>query len=348
MSDATEMVTTPAAAPVTFRIPGDVVNRATAELPDDQRSEIRWLHAHAMAMDLSLGEIGKLIRYDGSVVSKIFAGKYEGDMAAVTKAIRDFRKLHEERSRGTKLGFIETALARRVWRVCQAALEYQRIGFIFGDTQIGKTEALVKFRDDHNHGSTIYVSVPTGGSLGMFLSALAKALRINPQQRERELVRRIFDAFDDRMLLIVDEAHQCLTHKHENRASLVIEFCRELFDAKKCGVVICATNVFREEMETGRLAGVLKQCKRRRLVALQLPATPTLADLATFSAAYKLPAPDKEALELQAHVIREEGLGFWLTLLRMAATISSKRQEKMSWASVSRACAGLKELESFK
>lgn len=328
-----------------FRVAGDVVNKATAELPDEQRSAIRRLHAHASELDLTLAEVAKLVRYDESTLHRVFAGKYEGNLQNVVDEIVAFFKLHDERSKGRKLPFIETALARRIWKVCDAALEYQRIGFIFGDTQIGKTEALLKYRDDHNHGSTIYVSVPTGGSATLFLAALARALRISPQQKEKELIRRIFDAFDDRMLLIVDEAHQCLYSKGEARGARTLEFVRELFDARKCGVVICGTNVFRDEMETGRFAGILKQAKRRRLVALQLPSAPTADDLQAFAAAYDLAPASGEALALQSDVIRDEGLGFWLTLLRMAAKVATTKKARMSWPGVIRAHAGLKELE---
>lgn len=328
-----------------FRVPGDVVNKATADLPDEQRSAIRWLHAHAAERDLTLAELAGVIRYDESTLHRVFNGKYEGSLANVVKEVEDFRRLWEERSKGRKLGFIETSLARKTWKVCGAALEYQRIGFIFGDTQIGKTVALLKYRDDHNHGSTIYVSVPTGGSCSLFLAALAKALRISSQQKDKELIRRIMEAFDDRMLLIVDEAHQCLYSKGEARGARTIEFIRELFDARKCGVVICGTNVFRDEMETGRFASILKQVKRRRLVALQLPSTPTTEDLSTFAKAYSLAPATGEALNLQTEVIRDEGLGFWLTLLRMAAKVASEKRAAMSWSAVIRAHAGLKELE---
>jgi DNA transposition AAA+ family ATPase len=328
-----------------FRVAGDVVNKATADLPDDQRSAIRRLHAHAAENDLTLSELGKLVRYDETTLHRVFHGKYEGNLPNVVTEITGFFQLYDERSKGRKLAFIETDLARKIWKLCGAALEYQRIGFIFGDTQIGKTEALKKYQADHNHGSTIYVSVPTGGSMSLFLAALARALRISPQQKEKELIRRIFEAFDDRMLLIVDEAHQCLYSKGEARGARTMEFVRELFDARKCGVVICGTNVFRDEMDSGRFAGVLKQMKRRRLVALQLPGSPTAGDLNTIAAAYGLPVAAGESLTLQTEAIREEGLGFWLTLLRMGAKVATQNKTRMGWQHVIRAHAGSKMLE---
>lgn len=349
MSDGTEKLTNgealQRARDTRFGVAGDVVNRATADLPDDQRSEIRWLHAHATEKNLNLAEVAEKIRYDESTISRVFHGKYEGKLANVAKEIRDYRLIHEERSKSKKIAFVTTELAEKIWKLCGMAVEYQRISFIFGDTQIGKSEALLKFRDDHNHGSTIYVSMPTGGALGNFLAALARALRIPVELKDKELIRRILLAFDDRMLLIVDEAHQCFLGRYPKAGARTIEFIRELFDARKCGVVICGTNVFREEMETGVSAGVLKQTKRRRLMAMQLPGTPSAKDLNAFAAAFHLPPARGEALVLQTEVIREEALGFWITLLRMAAKLAAGERKPLNWQHVIEAHAGLKELE---
>lgn len=332
-----------------FRIPGDVVNRATADLQDDHRSAIRWLHAHASENDLALPELAKLIRYDASTLYRVFYGKYEGRLDNVVQEISDFRRLHEERAKSKKLSFIETGLARKIWRICDAALEYQRVAFIFGDTQIGKTSALERYRDDHNHGSTILVRMPTGGAMTNFLEEMAIALRISPQSKEKELRRRILSAFDSRMLLIVDEAHQCVFGQGAAaRPVRTIDFVRELFDKSGCGLVICATNVFRDEMETGRFAGLLKQTKRRRLAALQLPNIPLPSDLNTFAAAYGLEPAKDEAIKLQTEMLRDEGLGMWLTLLRMGAKIASKANKRMVWGHVIAAHAGLRKLEQME
>ncbi len=328
-----------------FRIPGDQVNKATADLPDNQRSAIRWLHAYAAEHDLSLDEVGKLIRYEAATISKLFSGKYEAKIDGIIKEIEAFRTMNEARSAGSKIDFVETELARKIWDICGLALECQRIGFIFGETQIGKSAALMKYRDDHNHGSTIYVSMPTGGAHWLFVAALAKALRISPQLRPTELIRRIKESFDDRMLLIVDEAHQCLFAKNTASGAKAIEFVREIFEESKCGVIISATNLFREEMDTGRFAGILKQSKRRRMATLQLPAVPTTKDLNTFAAAYGLSPATGEALNLQTEIIREEALGFWLTLLRLAKKMAHKKHDGMSWNFVIRAHAGILALE---
>ena len=328
------------------RIPGDTVNQATAELPDNQRSAIRRLHAYYIENDLSIDETAKLIHYNGAVVSLVFRGKYDGSLDNVVKEIEAFFDLQDRRELGRKLPFIETALTGRIWQVCEAALEFQKIAFIFGDMQIGKTEALKAYATAHNHGSTIYVSVPTGGALLNFLTRLAEVLRIPTNMSITKLRERIIKAFDHRMLLIVDEAHRCIRDSGNSTMPIqTIEFIRELFDEKQCGVVICATNVFRDAMESGAVAKILRQIKRRRLCALQLPNVPNQSDLNLFAAAYNLPPSKDQARELEKKMVEDEALGMWLTILRMGAKVAAERKQPMSWNHVLGAYAGLKKLE---
>jgi DNA transposition AAA+ family ATPase len=327
-------------------IPGDIVNRATSDLDDEKRSLIRWFHSHCMEHNLSLVESGKLIRYDDSTVHKIFNGRYEGNLDNVCKEISDLKHLVEERSAGRRLDFVVTKGVQRIWKLCDAALEYQRIGFIIGDSQTGKTTALLQYQQDHNHGSTVYVRCPVNPSMAMFLDQFARVLRISTQYTQQEIRRRIISSFDDRMLLIVDEVHQCLSARMMTAAARPIEFVRELFDEAHCGVILCGTPVFDEAMERGAFAGILKQCKRRRICKAMLPATPAPEDMNLFSAAYGLEPATGEALKLQTDILHEEALGMWLTLLRMAAKSAHKSGKRMTWDHVRRAYLGLRALET--
>jgi hypothetical protein len=329
-----------------FKIPGDTVNKATADLPDAHRSAIRRFHGFYIENDLSLDETAKLIGYTGGALSLLFRGRYQSKIDDIANEIISFFDLQDKRSQARKLNFIPTELTRRIWNVCTAALEFQRIAFIFGDQQIGKSEALIAFRDAHNHGNTIYIAMPTGGALIHFLTKLAEQLKISPHLGLAVLRRRIINSFDDRMLLIVDEAHQAIPENGRSAYPLqTIEFIRELFNEKHCGVVFAATNVFRDAMEKGDLEKVLRQTLRRRLCYLQLPSSPTQKDLNTFAAAYGLPPSDGAYRALEKQMVEDEALGMWLTLLRMGAKLAAQAKKTMTWAHVQSARAGLRQLE---
>lgn len=335
---------------LSIRIGGDVVNRATADLPDEQRGLIRWLHDYGVKNGLTLDEVGKLVHRDRNTIYQVFTGRHGAAKTAICEEIERVKKLAEAREGIGQLSFIETALTRKIWRLCDSARAYQRVVFVFSDSQIGKTTALKEYTRRNNHGTTIYSSLPAGGNLGNYMRSLAHTLRIPAAANTRDLRERVTSAFDSRMLLIVDEAHQCfLTAGKCPRGTahlLSLEFIREIFDASGCGLVICGTHTFRREMDNGFASGWLTQLSRRRLAALNIRPTPANTDLDTFAAAYGLPPAEGETKRLQDEVIASEALGVWLTLLRMAAGIAAKRKQPMTWEHVALAHAARAKLEA--
>src|SRR5581483_7560197 len=157
-----------------YRLPGDQVYKATQHMPDAQRSAIRWLHHHGVDNNLDLEELGAMIKqpggkpYSRDSVYQLLTGRREAGIEKMVQAIERLKKLIESRRVVNKLGFIETSLTRKIFSVCEAALTYQKIVQIFGDSQIGKTEALEEYARQNNHGQTIYVRVPEGGGLNYF------------------------------------------------------------------------------------------------------------------------------------------------------------------------------------
>lgn len=331
------------------KISGDVVNRHTQNLPDRERSAIRRFHAHYVENDLNIRDAAKLARTSEAAISQVFNGKYPGRLEPIIKEIENFFELEEERAQGRRLPFIETDLTKRIFSVCEKAREFQKIAFIFGDGQIGKSTTLEEYQKTHNHGSTVYTYIPAGGNFTNFLFTFCKPFRIAINTGLGIMRQRILDSIDDRMLLIVDEAHQAIPEAsgqtRSNTGIKCIEFVREIFNAKKCGVVICATNVFKKEMDQGALSTILAQTKRRRLCTLQLPNVPTQDDLNKFAAEYGLPPSSGPDRELEKYIIAKEALGMWLTLLRMAAKIAAEDKETMTWQHVHLADAAQKALE---
>jgi len=326
-------------------IPGDVVNKATQDLPDDQRSAIRGMHAYAVDNKLSNAEVGRLLDFTDAVISGVFRGKYPAGVANVAKAMKNFLSLIEKRKEGKALAFVKTELyTQEIEPICNAAIQFQKIAYMFGDFQIGKSECLKYYQRTHNHGSTIYVEMPTGGALCYFLAKLAEALRIGSQSREVDLRRRILESFDDRMLLIVDEADRAIPDKSQGVPKTAIkcfDFIAELFNEKSCGVVVCGNESLRKALTTGAVVTLMKKCWRRRLCAKELPAQPSRKDLNTFAGAWGLPPSADTTRKLEEKVIEDEALGVWLTTLRMAAVLAKQRNQKMKWDHVHLAYDGL-------
>jgi DNA transposition AAA+ family ATPase len=327
---------------IKYRISGDVVNKATASLADDERSALRWLHSFAGERNYSLEEVASLLKQDSgkpysrdSVYQALTGRRAESgaSLAPIVSAIERLRKI--EGARAVRAGFIETMLTQRVWKICETALNFQRIAFIYGDSQIGKTTALEEYQRTHNHGETIYVRMPAGGTFGEFIRCIAKALRISPVLKDWQMKDKIFGAIDSRMLLIVDQCHECFLGQYSDRSLRCLLFVMEIFDRSRCGVVLVGTAKFEAGIMDSRYRETLKQLVRRGLPKpLRLPDKPSSGNLNEFSAAYGLPPATDAALALQAETIRDHDLGIWLTTLQAGQKIATRRKEPMTWQHV--------------
>ena len=329
------------------RIPGYRVFEATQNLPEEQMLAVRWLHSHYYDSGISLAETGRLIGYDGGTISKIFHAKYEGDLAAVVKAITRYRKLVEERASVNRAPYIETRLYRDIQECCQAALTYQKMAFIYGESQVGKTAALKHYAAKHNHGETIYVRMPAGGALGAFTHALAECLRMSVNTNITLLQTNILRSVTSRNLLIIDEAHRLFqTRNHGRQSTRTLEFIRDLYnDGEGCAVVLCGTNVFRENVEDRAMEKFLRQFVRRSLIRRQLPDVPLRADLNAFAKHYGLEPASGDAFRLQTRIVTDHGLGVWLTTLTAAARNATRQKKQMTWEHVIKAHAFFQSLE---
>jgi len=355
-----------------FTIPGDQIRKAIEDLPNEQRDLIWWFSQWCRKNDFTRKELGGVLKKPGgggfysddSIIQLLTGGRIRRgeNIDALLEAITALRKVEDHREGQVTSGFVETRLFREIERRCLKALHRQRIMFIFGDSQIGKTESLLEVRRRHNHGQTIYVETPTGGGVGGFIYALAKQFSIPTKMGYRASLRdRVIESFDSRMLLIVDEAHRCL--RPGSMAGLeVFSFLRELWNRRKCGLVLSLTNEGRDQFLHGPHAAQLAQLWRRRITPLQLPSVPPDDDAALFATAYGLPEATDDPvtiqvsltdeqghtqtrkhtdrpLRLQRDALKNEGLGVWIGILQDAADMARDQGKKISWGAVIKAHA---------
>lgn len=360
-----------------FRIAFDVVAAATAELPDRDREALRWVAQYGRSKNVAVDEIATKLRkpeggsYSGDSLYQALTGRREPEqLKNLVVAIEKLREIEEERAGLVDTGFIENTISRRLFAACRKAFIRRKIIFIWGESQIGKTTALRAYKEKFNHGETIYVRMPTGGSMDSFVRELADVLGIPRGNQGEELRRRIIASFDDRMLLIVDEAHECLSEHYAKRGLRTLNFIREIHDRRGCGIVLSATNVFRDAILRGPQAKNLRQLWLRGMAPLQLPDRPSIQDLNAFAKAYGLgPAPadeigvrvnyvdddgkecaktiTKSPAALQTEVVREFGLGRWNMILQEASDLARERRRPIAWGAVVSAWHAFERLGDF-
>lgn len=355
-----------------FRIPGDVVAKATAEYSDRARDLIKWASGYCRNRNLGHAEFGAMLTnkygdpYSSDSVWKMFTGRREeSELGPILDSIESLRRSAEETMGNMSTGFIATGLTRSIWKLCKRARDRHKLTFIFGESQIGKTTAITEYARLNNHGETIIVRMPTRGAFGDFLEELALRLAIPVQVKYRDMRRRVIESFDDRMLLIVDECHQCFESNFSGRSLATLEFCREIFDRRKCGVVLVGTNVLRDGITKGPNSRMLRQLWLRGYSPLQLPDRPSAATLKEFASAFGLePAPDKDMTvkyrgddseehsvagnpaKIQEDVIARAGLGRWISVLQESAEDAKEAGKEVTWGRVIRTYAAFRAMET--
>ena len=338
--------TQPAPEKASNRIPSFKVLEATETLDAESARTIRWLHSYYFDNNLGLEATAAAIGYDASTLSRVFHGRYNGSIPDVVKAILRFRDIYEERQSVNRAPFIKTALYCEIEECCQLALTYQKMVHLYGESQVGKTSCLRHYAETHNHGETVMVEMPVGGSLSHFMDVLAPKVRVN-KHRDGGLAISLLRSLGPNNLLIVDEASRALQARAYGGKSLkTLDFIRALHDTSGCGVVLCGTNVFRDQMADRGLEKFLNQLNRRCLLRRQLPDKPSLADLNAFARHYQLEPAMGEARKLQMAVIAEHGLGVWLTTLTSASRKATKEKKPLTWDHVLKAHAFFRSMEN--
>lgn len=352
-----------------FSISGDVIARTVADLPDREREAIKWLAGYCTAKNLSHRDVADKLRkedgepYHPDSLYQAFTGRREASqLTPLAAAIETFRRLVEENTVRLEIDFIENPISKKMWDLCDKARRRHKIALIYGESQIGKSTSLIVYKERHNHGETIYVRMPTHASMGVILRELAIVLNISPALKTIELRRAVMNCFDERMLLIVDEAHEA--------SAAALNFCREIHDRRKCGVVFAGTNVLRQSLTSGVEAKNFRQLLLRGLPPLLLPAQPSPAVLAAFARAYDLGPAGEEAIgarvsyvddagrertqtitiapaALQAQVIARDGLGRWCTILQEARELAKEKRRPITWGGVIAAWQSFERLGQF-
>ena len=310
------------------------VKLATADLAEEDARRLLWLFSAARAEHWSRAQIARHLDVSTTTVYRLLTGKYEGDIQAMLQKISRFKSLHEERAASRAPAFIETSLTRRIWQACDFALVSQSVVFLWGENQIGKTHALEQYQRTHNHGQTIYCRMPAASGILMVAQELAKGIGLSPKGCYTKLRAHILASIDDKNTLIMDEMHQAFLTYQKGSALKVLEFIREIHDRTKCGLVLCGTNIWRDEVTKGEQQKVLAQLRNRGVAHIQLEHRPLKADLELFYDHYRLPLPQGRAAAVVEDVVHTHGLGKFCKLLQAASRMSARRQQPLAWEHV--------------
>ena len=312
---------------------GDV-EQNTAAYEETHRGLVRWLFEYCTAHGISKKKAVAKIGYSTTTIYHILKGDYKGSLADVCSGIARWKRLCAERDDIKGVAFVETATARKIWQLCDAAHRYNTIAAIYGQSQIGKTWALMEHCRRCDHGKTIYVRLPAAGGVQPMLKAFAHAL-LGPsktattaaQDRERVMKGTTVDT-----LWIIDEVHQVFETYQRHARIACLELIREIHDLTSCGMVLCGTNIARDEIENGQHKEMLAQLRRRGIFRLQLPEYAPWPDRLEIARHFGIQTPPEgQVRKLVDDVIVKNGLKAYTSYMQAASRIAAKRKTAMTW-----------------
>ncbi len=346
-----------------MNLAGDVVEAGIRKNNPEYHEDLRWWFRYAhVEKKMSQAEGARQVGVDGGTYSKVFRGAYVGANSIIlpppAKMLSRIRVTKEqERNNASELnkGRVTTPTVSDIWHVCQKAWRDRQIAMIFGESHIGKTEALTWFRDENNHGATIYVDLQGVGGVQDVWRAFARALKISPDVAPAKLMPRVLATIDRTNLVIIDEFHHITYAYQKGGSNKMVNAVKSIKDRTGCAMVICATNVARSEFTEGegKEAKLLKQLWRRGVIKLQLPDALPVGDVRAFAKAYRLPfpdAPEKSEQDTWANLKAKHadfpgltvceniaygyGVLHLISVMKDGAKIAHKRSRELQWKDV--------------
>ena len=327
------------------------------QLDEEAGEDVFWLYSYAQEYHLKEADLAaKMKAYDKNTLYQVFRGSYgvykDGKCSSwdnVIKAIRAFKAIEMEEAKKKNIGIIDTEVKQTVFRCCDAALNDGWPVFIYGNSQIGKTTALVEYKRLHNHGRTWYIRLDSGWTRTRFVRELALLLGNGIKATKgwvlEDAIHRTFTRYN---LLIVDEFHLAFTTLRRDRVAELLEFIRGIHDRTGCGVVMCATKVGLEAIERSDNRMTFEQFTKRGVVKAVLPDVPPVRDINQIARTFELPLPTGDDLKRVKALIASRGLGVFLKYLQKAYAVTKKQKEELSWGAFAKVANGYLKLAHMK
>ncbi|PTX95745.1 ATP-binding protein [Opitutus sp. ER46] len=354
---------------------GDVVANGIRKNKPEYHEDLFWFYRYSGEKKMSQVESATLLGVDGGTYSKVLRGEYKNAAglilpppAKMVSRIRVIREQEREDAEKRIKGRVMTPTVGEIHAVCRKVWNDRTIGFVFGESHVGKTEGLKWFRDENNHGATIYVDLQGVAGVQDIFRTFARALRISPNVSPTKLRPRVLAAIDQTNLVIVDEFHHITYAYQKGGAIKMVNALKEIKDRTGCAMVICSTNVGREEFDEGKghEAKLLKQLWRRGTIKLQLPDALRVGDVRAFAIAYGLdfPAAPEQAddtwknlnanhpnflgLKVSERIAYEAGVKHLVCVFQDGNIIAGKKRRELRWDDVIAAQAKYDALSARK
>ena len=338
---------------------GDVVETGIKKHRPEFQGDLRWWYRYSLDKKMSQAECATDLGVDGSTYSRVMRGEYKNENGGVlpppAKMLSRIRNLRAQLRIATSEAIkrrVMTTTVKEIHQVCRKTWADNQVAFVFGPSHVGKTEGLVWFRDENNHGATLYVDLQGVSGVQDIYREFARALGISPDVSPVRLQGRVHAAIDASNLVLVDEFHH-ITYAYQKGSSIrMVNALKSIKDRTGCAMVICATDVGREEIETGKESKLLQQLWRRGVIKLHLPEALRVSDVRAIVKAQGLDFPEapkgkkdlwknlREAnpnfagLDVCERIAYNFGIKHLFSVFKDGKTVAEKEERELEWQDV--------------
>lgn len=323
----------------TWLISGDTVTQNLSRYSERPRAALNWLYHFCVENGIHRDDVARELRVSGNTLYKLYTLKHRHPQTKellppsekLVRSIEKKQQLEMKRAAFGKTEFVMTPSARKIFDVCDLCQASNSIGFVWGKSHIGKTWAIEEYRRIHNHGLTKLVRVPTGSGKHELIKLFAAACAISTKSCYDKLKERVIRSITADNLILIDEFHLlAFTYQTQSKHACV-ELVREIHDRTKCGMVICGTHIFRNDIEIGKDRDLLEQLSRRGVFKLELGDEPTRGDLAAICKSWDLEYPKGELAERFRSLSQQHGLKAVTEAMRLGNRLATKSDQSNSW-----------------
>ena len=295
-------------------------------LSNDVQTSLLWFHQHILDQYMSYDEACESLGYERSVIFKILKGIYQGSWENVCKSIARYKKIVGQRSNIQKNEIVPNSITTMIGSGLDYAIANNSITAIIGESRMGKTESVLKWRDEHNHGTSVYVVAPPYGGTKMLLKRIADSLGIGKNQSATQMYEAITRAFNKNRILLVDEAHRLLPSRSMNAVNL--EVLRDLHDTTKCALALVATQRFDDSLRKSEYQ--FEQILGRIGMPIRLARKIKRGDYSCIVRQY-IAKPNAELLSDCGDIANRMGrLGILVETLKVGSQMAAKEKQTMT------------------
>jgi len=298
-----------------------------AHLPAETQQTLLWFHQHCLDEGLSMADAGEAVGYDNSTIYRVLRGIYEGSWDNVAAAIESYRKTAMLRGTIQQNEIVRNSIVKLIHGGLDYAMANNSITLIVGESRMGKTVSAKLWRDNNNHGRSVFVTAPPIGGSKTFLRRIAASVGVNKNLSMSQMFEAIERAFNPHRMLIIDEAHRLLPNDYRSNP-VNVEILRDIHDTTGCALALIATQRFTDAMSKSQYQ--YEQVLGRIGMPVRLRREILRADIRPIVEQY-VAKPSADLMERCRRIANDQGrLGILAETLKVASRISNKAAEPLS------------------